>query len=747
MAKKKKSKDSERGGHARSALPTKDQLVAFVSAADGEVSKRDIARAFHLDAAQRAALKAIIKELINDGVLARGHKRRVTTPESLPPVLMVEITELDLDGEPVGRPLKWQGDGVAPAITIVPDGRRRGTAVGIGDRALVRLRERGGKRLEARVIRRLGGKPSRVVGVFQSLAGGGGRVRPSERGARHEFAIAEADTAGARNNELVIVETDRSRKLGLPTAKVVNRLGDMESPGAISRLMINSHGIPDDFPADVLAQAEKAAAPEAADRVDLRDLALVTIDDEDARDFDDAVWAAPDDDADNRNGWHIVVAIADVAYYVRAGDAIDREARKRGNSVYFPDRVVPMLPEALSNDWCSLRPGQDRACIAAHIWIDRHGNMLRSRFERAIMRSTARLTYRAVQAAHDGQAPLPDDAARLIAPLYGAFEALSAARARRGTLDLDLPERRVRLDDGGNILSIDARPRYASHRVIEEFMIAANVAVAELLTARLAPCLYRIHDQPPAAKLEPLREFLGSLGYKLSRARHLTATHFNQILRKSAGQPEAELVATVVLRAQSQAEYAPHNIGHFGLDLHRYAHFTSPIRRYADLIVHRSLIRQLKLGVDGLSDDAAAMLDSIGQEVSATERRAVNAERDALDHYAARFLTDKIGASFDARVSGATRFGLFIALDQTGAEGLIPMRHLGEYFRHDADRHRLIGTETGHTYGLGDSVRVRLVEADSVTGALRFELVDHDVPPHIRGREPKRSGRRRRKHR
>jgi ribonuclease R len=495
-------------------------------------------------------------------------------------------------------------------------------------------------------------------------------------------------------------------------------------------VLFRSRGIPVDFSHDALAQAERAGPVSVEGRVDLRDTPLVTIDGADARDFDDAVWAEPDGDASNPGGWHLLVAIADVAHYVRPGDPLDKAAGERGNSTYFPDRVVPMLPEAISNGWCSLRPAEERGCMAVHIWIDAHGNKLRHRFVRGVMRSAARLTYEQVQAAADGR---PDELTApivqsTITPLYGAYRLLLAARIARGALDLDLPERQVIIGDHGHIDRIVPRARLDSHKLIEEFMIAANVAAAETLEEKRTACMYRVHDAPAPDKIDSLREFLGSLGYKLAKGQVLRPKHFTQILDKAAGTPHAQLVSQVVLRSQAQAVYSPHNIGHFGLALRRYAHFTSPIRRYADLLVHRALVSALRFGPDGLPAGAEAAFENIGEHISMTERRSDAAERDAQDRFVAAFLAARVGASFAGRISGVTRFGLFVTLDDTGADGLVPIRTLpADYYAHEEARHRLVGRSSGRVYALGDTVEIRLAEADAITGGLVFELLEEGV--------------------
>jgi ribonuclease R len=524
---------------------------------------------------------------------------------------------------------------------------------------------------------------------------------------------------------LVTAEPLPARRYGPPRLRVVERLGSPEAPGAISLMAIAALDIPHVFPPAALAEAEAARPIDAAGRSDLRDLALVTIDGSDARDFDDAVWAEPDPDPANPGGWHLVVAIADVAAYVTPGSALDREAKLRGNSVYFPDRAVPMLPEALSNGLCSLKPDEDRACLAAQLWIDAEGRKRQHRFERAIMRSAARLTYERTQAARDGheKLSLPDE--RLTA-LYGAFAALDRARIARGALALDLVEYRVVLDAGGISAAIEPRRRLDSHKLIEEFMILANVAAAEELEARHRPSLYRVHDAPDPERLDALRQALADIdvpGLAFAKGQVIRPELFNRVLTRVVGRPEAPVVNDLVLRAQAQAVYSPNNIGHFGLALRRYAHFTSPIRRYADLLVHRALLGEAV---------PTEELDELGKHVSATERRAAAAERSALDRYRARLFSNRIGEAFPGRVNGVARFGLFVTLTDSGTDGLLPISSLPpDFYRFDHIHLRLSGRHTRRSFGLGDALTVRLAEADPIGGRLIFRL---DEAPAARPR-------------
>jgi ribonuclease R len=648
-------------------------------------------------------------------------KKSASDQTDLPEVGVIEITDVDFDGEMVARPIGWRGEGPEPRIVVVPEPRM--PALGRGERAVARLAKREDGSYEARLVRAVEGAPDRIVGIFRADRDGG-RLEPTDRKVKTEFRIPQIDAAGARDGEIVLAEALPGRRLGLPQAKVLERIGHSDEPRAFSQIAIATHGIPTAFPDAALKIAEAARPVALGSRTDLRPIPLVTIDGADARDFDDAVWA--ERDPEHEGGWHLLVAIADVAWYVREGDALDRAARDRGNSAYFPDRVVPMLPEALSNELCSLKPEVERACVAVHLWIDAEGNLTRHRFVRGLMRSAARLTYDAVQAAIDGN---PDDKTRplvepVLRPLYGAYRALDKARAKRGTLDLDLPERRVLLDASGRIAKIEPRPRYDSHKLIEEFMIAANVAAAETLEKLRLPCMYRVHDSPDPAKLAALREFLIEMripGLTLAKGQVIRPKQFNQILARAAGTPQAALINMLVLRSQAQAIYSPDNIGHFGLALRAYAHFTSPIRRYSDLLVHRALIAGQRWPE---ADPAAWGHDEFaatGEHISMTERRAAAAERSALDRYTAAFLAERVGATFAARVNGVTRAGLFVTLDETGADGLVPISMVGnDFFTLDEKRHRLVGRRTGTVFALGDPIQVKLAEADTVTGSLAF---------------------------
>jgi len=705
----------------KAPFPTRDQVLEFIRESPTPVGRREIARAFHITGADRVPLKLLLKELERDGAVERGRRRTVGPPDALPEVTVVEVTGIDSDGETVARPLHWQGEAAPPRIYLQPEGRGH-PALAAGDRALARLRRTAEREYDGKILKRLAAGPATIVGVYE-YGPKGGRLRPTDRRQKSDFAVAGDHAGEAKPGDIVVAEVLPATRLGLRQARVLERIGAAGEPRTISLIAIHQQGIPTLFPADALAEAEAAKVPTVRGRTDLRDLPLVTIDGADARDFDDAVFAEADGE-----GWRIVVAIADVSHYVRPGSALDRAAYERGNSCYFPDRVVPMLPEALSNELCSLKPGVPRGCLAVEMRIDRSGTLVSHRFVRGLMRSAARLTYEQVQKAADGE---PDEATgplleTVVRPLYGAYAALAKARTRRGTLDLDLPERQVRLDAEGRVAEIAVRARFDSHRLIEEFMILANVAAATELEAKRTPCMYRVHDQPDPLKLDALREFLQGIGYNLARGA-LKPANFTHVLKAVEGKPEALLVNELILRSQAQAAYSPDNLGHFGLALSRYAHFTSPIRRYADLVVHRGLVRALGLGQGGLTDDEVARMDETARHISATERRAAEAERDAVDRYTAAYLADRVGAEFRGRISGVTRFGLFVRLDEAGADGLVPISTLpDDYYEHLEAEHALVGRRWGRVYRLGATVGVTLSDADPLAGTLVFRLVGRE---------------------
>ncbi len=719
-------------------FPERDALVAFIRAHPGEVGTREIAREFGLKNADRVELKRILRELADEGTIEKRGKK-ISQPAVLPATVMADITGRDSDGELIATPTEWDEveNGEAPKIRIhIPRRPQPGTAAGVGDRALLRIEkpdDSEGAVYRGRVIKVVDHAKTRVLGIFRALPDGGGRLVPvDKKQVGRELNIAKADSNGAEDGDLVSVDLVRSRGFGLASGKVKERLGSLASEKAVSLIAIHSHEIPQAFSPAALREAEQAKPAALKGREDWRDLPLVTIDPPDAKDHDDAVHAHADPDPNNKGGTIVTVAIADVAFYVRPGSALDRDALTRGNSVYFPDRVVPMLPERISNDLCSLVPGEPRGALAVRMVIGHDGRKRSHSFHRILMRSAAKLNYVQAQAAIDGR---PDDTTGplldpILKPLYDAYAIVKRARDERDPLDLDIPERKILLKSDGTVDRVIVPERLDAHKLIEEFMILANVAAAEMLEKKALPLIYRVHDEPTLEKVHNLQEFLKTLDLPFAKSGALRPSLFNRVLAQVKGHDSEPLVNEVVLRSQAQAEYAAENYGHFGLNLRRYAHFTSPIRRYADLVVHRALIRGLGLGEGALPEtETVETLTEVAAQISVTERRAMKAERETADRLIAHFLADRIGATFQGRISGVTRAGLFVKLSDTGADGLIPIRTLGtEYFNYDETRHALVGSRSGAMHRLGDVVDVRLVEAAPVAGALRFELLSEGSP-------------------
>ena len=709
-------------------------MLAFIKDNPGKASTREIAKAFGLKNADRAELKRILRELADTGTVERRRKT-LHKPGSLPSVTLADITGRDRDGDLLAIPTEWdeEAHGEAPKIRIATPRRPKpGEAAGIGDRVLLRLEElrelEREVRYSGRVIKILSHAKKRVLGIFRALPGGGGRLVPvDKKSLGRELAIAPSATMEAQDGELVAADITKEGRFGLPTGHIKERLGSLKSERAVSLIAINVHSIPNVFSDAALAEADAAKPADLTNREDWRKIPLVTIDPVDAKDHDDAVFAEPDRDPDNRGGHLVTVAIADVAHYVRPGSALDREALDRGNSVYFPDRVVPMLPERISNDLCSLKPDVDRPALAVRMVIAPDGRKKSHTFHRVLMRSAAKLHYAQAQDAFEDRT---DDLTgpikgSILDPLYAAYRTVKRARDQRGPLDLELPERKILLKPDGTLDRVIIPERLDAHKLIEEFMILANVAAAETLERASTPLVYRVHDEPSLEKVEALRELLRTMDMSFPKGSILRPSLFNNVLGRVKGHETEILVNEVVLRSQAQAEYSAENYGHFGLALRRYAHFTSPIRRYADLIVHRALLRALKLGDGALPETAdVPSLNEISARISASERRAMKAERETVDRLIAHHLADRIGATFEGRIGGVTRAGLFVKLDETGADGFIPARTIGDdYYQYHEDRHAMIGRSTGETYRLGDHVTVRLVEAIPVAGALRFELL------------------------
>ncbi|MEP4703422.1 MAG: ribonuclease R [Hyphomicrobiales bacterium] len=734
-------------------FPKREDILRFIKENPDKSAKRDIAKAFNIKGQDRIALKQILKSLSEDGLI-EGSRKKFTQAGELPSVFVMDIYERDEDGELIAAPVKWENEAAPPPrILVATSSKDKGRAPGIGDRLLGRIINRDAGSEEkpaytAQIIKVLEKTPMSVLGVvkFGAHADALPRLLPVDRKQRE----VEIDRlGGAKDGDLVEVKITKISKYGDARARVLSIIGSLKSEKAISHIALHEHEIPHIFPDPVLAAADDARETSVDEnREDWRDVPLITIDPADAKDHDDAVFAEADSDKSNIGGFIVTIAIADVSYYIRPNTALDSEAFKRGNSVYFPDRVVPMLPERISNNLCSLKHGLERPALAVKIWLTSDGAKIKHRFHRIMMKSHAGVSYEEAQAAIEGD--VSERAAHVLEstlkPLWAAYSALKRERKGREPLDLNVAERKVRLDDEGRVADVITPQRLDAHKLIEEFMILANVAAAEDLEAKRSPILYRAHDAPSLAKLESLRDFLSTIEMQIPKAGNIRPQHFNRILREVKDKDHELLTNQVVLRSQAQAEYTPENYGHFGLNLKRYAQFTSPIRRYADLVVHRALVSAYKLGDGGLGDVNIESLSEIAAHICMTERRAMKAERSTIDRLIAEWLSDQVGAKFWGRIGGATKSGLFITLDDTGADGFIPISKLGDdYYHFDEARHNLVGERTGQTYTMGDHVQVQLVEALPFAGALRFEMLSEGTKGKAGQRAfPKQKGRRRR---
>lgn len=701
-------------------LPTREQILDFIQSSDTPAGKREIARAFGLSAQQKIALKALLKDMADEGLIDSAPGRAFHKMGGLPKVTVLRVADVDDGGNVWAVPERWEADTPPPKVRVRERGRR--SALGIGDRILARTEE-AGNGWAAYPMKKLDRAAEAVLGVLRA-EGDKLWLQGVDKKERREVPVSDA--GGAAPGDLVL-----AAMAGRPpriTARVVERLGDPFEARSFSLIAIHKHGIPDVFSEEVLAEAKKVAGYRVKDREDLRHLPIVAIDPIDARDHDDAVWAKADDSGDNEGGWQAIVAIADVSFYVRPGSDLDKSARSRGNSVYFPDRVVPMLPEILSADVCSLKAGQDRAALVCHLTIAKDGTLKKWRFTRAVIRVAANIAYEHAQAAIDGVegAPVPAELVEnALKPLWQCWAALAKARAKREPLDLDLPERRIVLDEKGRILSVAPRERLDSMRLIEDYMIAANVAAAKALEAKKAPVMYRVHEPPTREKLVALKDYLETFDVPFALGQVVRPATFNHILDRIGEADFRPQVMEQILRTQTQAFYGPQNHGHFGLGLGSYAHFTSPIRRYADLIVHRSLVGSYGLGEGALPAEDAANMERVGEAISGLERRAMEAERETVDRYVAAYLAEHVGTVMEARITGVASFGFFATVEGVGGDGLVPARDLGtEYFRFDESSQSLIGDQSGETFAAGQRLQLRLAEANPVSGALRFELPD-----------------------
>ncbi|MCK0531258.1 ribonuclease R [Sphingobium agri] len=732
-------------------FPTRDQVMEFITSSDQPAGKREIAKAFGLKGQEKIALKALLKDMADEGLLDIGPARAFHKMGGVPKVTVLRIVDVD-DTTLIATPERWEAEGQpAPRLRVLERGKRG--ALTIGDRILARTEE-AGRGWVAHPMKKLAKASEELLGVVEAGEGGKLWLRPVDKRIRKDTPISDA--GNAQPGDLVLAEP-----VGRPpriSARVTDILGDPFAPRSFSLIAIHKHGIPHVFPEQVEDEAVAASgiALNEDKREDLRHLPIVAIDPVDARDHDDAVWATPDEDPANPGGYHAIVAIADVSYYVRPGSALDKEARKRGNSVYFPDLVVPMLPHQLSSDMCSLRAGQDRAAMACHLTVDASGKVTNWRFTRAIIRVAAVLAYEDAQAAIDGTSPLPqagragggqgktppnqlDLLETALKPLWACWKLLRKARDKRDPLALDLPERRVVLDENGKIVSVAARERLDAHMLIEDYMIAANVAAAKALEGKKAPVMYRVHEPPSREKLVALKEYLATFDIDFALGQVIKPSTFNRLIDRIGEAEEKPQIMEQILRSQTQAYYSPANMGHFGLALGSYAHFTSPIRRYADLLVHRALVGAYKLELPApkggvlpdrtsLSADDYENMARVGEMISQHERRAMEAERETIDRYVAAYLAAHVGELVDARITGVQNFGFFATVAGLGGDGLVPVSTMGdERFFFDEAGRALEGVESGDRYTVGQHLQLRLAEADPINGSLRFELPD--APP------------------
>tara|TARA_B100000886_G_scaffold338563_1_gene301678 strand:- start:6220 stop:8388 length:2169 start_codon:yes stop_codon:yes gene_type:complete len=702
--------------------PTREQLVEFIERHKNAISARDIQNGFKLKGNSRKDIKSILKELEHEGVIKRQRNRKYKIAKRLPPVLIVDAIKIDSDGGLLLSPIKSEYATIAPEIYLIQN-NKQSFNIAVGDRLLVKISKHSNE-YQASIIRKLEHKNSPTYGILKEYKHGA-RIKPVSHKQHEEYIVGKKFKKNAEDGDIVVCTIRNEKHFGLREVKVTQVLGKLNDPGAIGDLVLARNDIPVKVNEDIIISAKNKKTAPTRGRVDLRNLDLVTIDDADARDFDDAVWA--EHIATGKVKWRILVAIADVAFYVRPQDPVDIEARNRGNSVYLPDRVVPMLPEELSNNLCSLIPHKDRPCLAVEIDIDSEGNKIKHKFMRGIMRSSARLTYEQVQSLREEkEKDLPLKKSRLNS-LYGAFEAIAKARKKRGALDLDFPDKKIILGDCGQPKKIKKRKRLNSHRLIEEFMIIANICAAETLQKKHLPCIFRNHENPTAERLLSLRVFLKSLNLNLPGGQNVKPHHFCQLLKNTKSQTNTLGIQNAILRTQSKAAYSPINLGHFGLALNNYAHFTSPIRRYSDLVVHRALIDSLNTDEQKLMNIPDEDFKSLGKHLSFTERRAAAAEHEAFDRYAAILLKGREGEKSEAHITGVEKFGLFVELKENGADAFLPIALLGnEKYQFDQGSRALIAKKKRKKFALGDKLIVEIKSIDTITGKITVSLPLND---------------------
>lgn len=708
-------------------IPSPPEILSFLkttsSAAEDHVTRKELATAFSLKGPERSELRRVLKSMEEKGEIAL-EGQRIRLKGGLPAVIVLDITGNDAEGDLVCTNITGEASPGTSFVVTAEKARTQKPPLGIGDRFLARITQISPDQYEASPIKRIGRGATRLLGVFHE-GRRRGFVEPVSRKGGKSLDIYKDDRGDAKSGDLVWAEPLHKKGYGDRRGRIVSVIGRMEERRTWSLVALAENDIPMVFPENVVAEAEQASFPDNKYYQDLTHLPLITIDPKEAKDHDDAVYAE-----ETEKGWRLIVAIADVSLFVRPGTALDREAEKRGNSVYLIDQVVPMLPEALSNGLCSLKAGEKRTAMCCEMQIGRDGRKISHKFFRAMILCKAGLAYEEAQAASDGHLTdrtrdLKED---VIDPLWSCWKAMLKARAETPSLDLDMPERQIVLRNDGEVAGVKVKERLEAHRLIETMMVAANVCAAETLEEVGQPLIYRVHEDPDPERLEGLQQYLQSMNYSLPDGQVLSPVAFNRILHKAKEREEIDLVSLAILRSQMQAVYAVKNQGHFGLNLSRYAHFTSPIRRYADLIVHRALVTGLKLGPGGARATDEERLEKIASHISDTERRAQSAERATADRYLAAYLQEEVGGTFPGRISGVTRAGIFVTLDETSADGFIPMRTLrSDYFVHDEEARALVGQDHGGRYHLGQRVQVRLEEVTPVQGGLRFSMLSEPL--------------------
>lgn len=736
---KQKGKDGSR----RRPKITSDRVLEALRRAGQPLSLESLSAVLQVEALpEQEALRSVLLDLEHDGAVLRNRRGRYLLGERL--ALVIGTVTGHRDGYGFVQP-----DDRSEAVFLPP---RQMLELIHGDRVVVRISgtDRRG-RPEGTVVEILERSTREVVGRLYDEEGICFVVPDNPRIA-HRVLVPRRHLSGARPGQVVVVRlVEQPGKTTQALGHVTRVLGEHAAPGMETEIAIHSHGLPFEFSAEVMAESAALGSgvpPHAKrGREDLRQVPLVTIDGEDARDFDDAVHAER-----SRGGWLLRVAIADVGHYVPAGSALDREALGRGTSVYFPNRVLPMLPESLSNGLCSLNPDVDRLCIVCEMRVSPQGKVTRSRFFEGVMRSAARLTYtqvaRFLETGDPAQAALAGELSDPIRELHGVYRTLYAARERRGALDFDASEVKIVFDGQGRIADLREQRRNEAHRLIEECMIAANVEAARFLRKHRIPALFRVHGQPEEERLEQLRIFLGGFGISLPTDRPLEPRDLNAVLHRATLSDEARLIETVVLRSLPQAVYQPDNIGHFGLALPEYSHFTSPIRRYPDLLVHRGIRHVLRGGTSAGFEPRGGEMIMLGQQCSARERRADEATRDAVSWLKCEYMQERLGEEFDAIVTGVVDFGLFVQLKGLQVDGLVHVSALGaEYYSRDRSGYRMIGSRSGRSFRLGDHLRVRLINVIVDERKIDFELAERPAergPGRAHRGLLRRQGRRRR---